>query len=271
MDTLSQYAIRGGAEGAKSMRLIAPLIAADTKALLDRVGLNNGLECLDIGCGSGEVTLELARRVRPDGHVKGGDIDETKLTLARTEAHLQGIDNVTFSPMDASDMHESGTYDIIYARFLLTHLANPSQTLGMLYQHLRPGGSIILEDIDFNGNVTFPDCPAFERYQALYCTCVKHRGGDPFIGIKLPSLLRKNHFTNVRMAAVQALGMEGDIKLIGAITMENIADALLHDGLASAPEINEIITELYAFADNPDTISGMPRIIQAWGYRPISE
>ena len=270
MDKLSHYVIRSGTEGVKRMRLIAPLIATDTNALLDRVGLNNGIECLDIGCGNGAVSLELARRVGPDGHVTGGDIDEIKLTMARTEAHLQGIDNVTFLPMNVRDLHDSSTYDVIYARFLLTHLASPSQTLAILYRHLRPGGSIILEDIDFKGNITYPDCPAFDRYQALYCACVKHRGGDPFIGMKLPSLLRQNHFTNVRMAAVQTLGMEGDIKLISAITMENIADTLLHDGLASALEIDEIITELYAFADNPDTIAGMPRVIQAWGYRPIT-
>ncbi|GAA4649882.1 methyltransferase domain-containing protein [Kistimonas scapharcae] len=271
MDNLSHYVIRSGTEGAKRMRLIAPLIATDTNALLDRVGLNNGLECLDIGCGNGAVSLELARRVGPDGHVTGGDIDDIKLTMARTEAHLQGIENVTFKHMDVRNMHENCCYDVIYARFLLTHLPSPSQALNVLYQHLSPGGSIILEDIDFKGNTSYPDCPALERYQALYCTCVKQRGGDPFIGIKLPSLLRQNHFTNIRMAAVQNLGMEGDIKLISAITMENIADSLLNDGLASTSEIDEIITELYAFANNPDTIAGMPRVIQAWGYRPINE
>ncbi|GFS20443.1 methyltransferase [Elysia marginata] len=271
MGSLSHYVISGGADGIHRMRLIAPLIAADTAALLDRVGLHNGLECLDIGCGGGDVSLEIARRVGPEGHVTGADIDESKLTMARTDAHLQGLDNITFTTMDIRTMREASCYDVVYARFLLTHLENPSKAIANLYQSLRPGGSIILEDIDFKGNITYPDCPAFERYQTLYCDCVKHRGGDPFIGPKLPSLLRKNRFSNIRMTAVQALGMDGDIKLISAITMKNIADTLLHDGLASAREINEIITELYAFADNPDTIAGMPRVIQAWGYRPINE
>ena len=271
MGDFTSYAIRGGAEGVKRMRLIAPLIAADTSALLDRVGIHCGLDCLDIGCGGGDVSLELARRVGPDGQVTGADIDETKLTMARTEAHLQGVDNVTFTPLDIRTLRETSCYDMVYARFLLTHLQDPAQAIANLYQSLRPGGSIILEDIDFKGNITYPECPAFERYQTLYCACVKRRGGDPFIGPKLPSLLRQNRFTNIRMAATQTLGMEGDIKLIAAITMENIADTVLNDGLASALEINEIITELYAFADNPDTIAGMPRVIQSWGYRPMEE
>jgi len=54
------------------------------------------------------------------------------------------------------------------------------------------------------------------------------------------------------------------------ITLENIADAILQDGLASRPKIDLLIRELYRFAENPRTVAGLPRIIQAWGRRPAS-
>jgi hypothetical protein len=49
--------------------------------------------------------------------------------------------------------------------------------------------------------------------------------------------------------------------------MENIAGAVLDDGLASQQEIDELVRELYDFAADPSTVAGMPRVVQAWGRR----
>jgi hypothetical protein len=62
--------------------------------------------------------------------------------------------------------------------------------------------------------------------------------------------------------------MRGEVKLIIAITMENIADAVLQHGLASREDIDELVRELYAFAQDPRTIAGTPRGVQSWGYWP---
>jgi hypothetical protein len=55
--------------------------------------------------------------------------------------------------------------------------------------------------------------------------------------------------------------------LINPITLENIADAILHDRLATRQEINALLQELYAFAADPRTVAGLARVIQAWGRR----
>jgi hypothetical protein len=49
--------------------------------------------------------------------------------------------------------------------------------------------------------------------------------------------------------------------------MERIADAVLEDGLATRAEIDEIVSELYAFAADPTTLAGAARVVQAWGRR----
>ena len=56
---------------------------SSTTTLFERLGIGDGMVCLDVGCGGGDVTLELARRVGPRGRVVGADIDETTLALAR--------------------------------------------------------------------------------------------------------------------------------------------------------------------------------------------
>jgi hypothetical protein len=60
---LKHYAIRGGIEGRERRRILARVMRASSTSLFDRLGLYDGLACLDVGCGGGDVTLELARRV----------------------------------------------------------------------------------------------------------------------------------------------------------------------------------------------------------------
>ena len=80
------YVIRGGVEGRERLRILARVMRPTTLRLFDRVGIDMGMVCLDLGCGGGDVTLDLAGLVGPGGKVVGWDIDETKLGLAQREA-----------------------------------------------------------------------------------------------------------------------------------------------------------------------------------------
>src|SRR5262249_45814284 len=85
------YAIRGGAAGRERLRILSRVMHASTTSLFDRFDINEGQLCLDIGCGGGDVTMELARRIGPRGKAVGADIDATQLNIARREADAQGI------------------------------------------------------------------------------------------------------------------------------------------------------------------------------------
>jgi ubiquinone/menaquinone biosynthesis C-methylase UbiE len=107
---------------------------------------NKGQLCLDVGCSGGDVTLELARRIGPCAKAVGADIDETQLDIARREAAAQGIRNVEFRLFDirAADEGIGSGFDVVYARFLLTHLDNPFSAIAAFYRYLWPGGLAIL-------------------------------------------------------------------------------------------------------------------------------
>ena len=265
MTTTIQYAIRGGVVGRERLRILARTLHAGTSALFDRLGVGVGMRCLDVGCGGGDVTLELARRVGPRGRVIGVDIDAAKLDLARREAAEQGIDNVEFSTLDIRNGEADTGFDLVYARFLLTHLADPASAIAAFGRALRPGGLLIVEDIDFKGSFAWPETAAFQRYRELYCAVVRRRGGDPDIGPRLPILLADSGFEQVDLHVVQPMAVQGEAKLINPITLENIADAIVQDDLASPQEIDALIEELYAFAADPRTVAGLARVIQAWG------
>jgi len=264
----SRYAIRGGIEGRERFKVLSRVMHSSTTALLERLGVGDGMACLDLGCGGGDVTLELGRRVGPHGRAVGADLDETKLDLARRESDEQRIRNVEFHLLDIQRQYVGSDFDVVYARFLLTHLDDPLRALAAMCRQLRPGGLAIVEDIDVSGCFTYPESEAFRRFLQLYCAVVQRRGGDPNIGPRLPILLTDGGFENVELTVVQPVGTIGEVKLVNPLTMENIADAVLQDGLASREEIAAVVQELYEFAENPRTVAGLPRVVQAWGRRP---
>lgn len=265
---MGQYTIRGGVPGRDRLRVLARTMWPTTANLLRWAGVGSGMTCLDAGCGGGDVTFELARLVGPGGRVVGFDIDDVKLELARDEAAQRGLTNVDFRRSDVGSFDAGEQFDAVYARFLLSHLRDPAAALASLRRAVRPGGVIMVEDIDVGGYFCHPDSPALWRYVELMAGSMRARGGDPTIGPRLPLLLREAALADVQVHVVQPAAMEGEAKLINPLTMENLVETVVADGLASRDEVHRIIDDMYAYARDPGTVVSLPRIVQAWGTRP---
>jgi 2-polyprenyl-3-methyl-5-hydroxy-6-metoxy-1,4-benzoquinol methylase len=109
------------------------------------------MRCVDLGCGSGEVTIEIARLVAPGGSVTGVDMDQVKLDLARQAAAARALGNLEFRRLNVGDWDKPGGYDAVYCRFLLQHLSQPVDLLRRMWAGVRLGGVLIVEDTDFDG------------------------------------------------------------------------------------------------------------------------
>lgn len=260
-----RYVIRGGIEGRERLRVLSGVMGPSTRALLATVGIPSGAACLDAGCGGGDVALELGRMAGPGGRVLGVDRDVVKIETARREAAEHGPSNVTFKVADVTTWEPEASFDVVYARFLLTHLSDPAGLLAVIRRHVRPGGRVIVEDVDFRGHFAEPDCPALRRFVELYTRSVRARGADANIGPRLPGLLRDAGFDDIQVGLAHHIALEGGIKLLTCITLENIADAVLADGLVTRTDLARTVDELYAFARDPHTVLAGPRVVQAWG------
>jgi hypothetical protein len=133
---------------------------------------------------------------------------------------------------------------------------------------LRPGGVVVVEDIDSTGHFSYPDHAAVRRYIELYVAVVQKRGGDPNIGLRLPGLLLDAGFERVQMNVVPPAGLEGEVKILNPMTLESIADAVIAEKLASRDEIDRLVAELYELARDQRVLMSSPRIVQTWGYHP---
>ena len=262
---MKHYAIAGGAEGKSRLKILAKAMQPYTKSFLQFLNITSGMSCLDLGCGGGDVTLELAKIVGETGRVIGLELDDTVVELTRQDFQRLGLTNVEFKVADALNLNAENRYDVAYTRFLLTHLSQPQQVIEKMKTAIKPDGLIAIEDIQFSGHFCYPNCPAFDRYLQLYQQVVIDKGGDPEIGVKLPGMLRQAGFKTVNLNVVQPTFMTGEGKLLAQITLEKIRLAILERGLSSAEEIDSIVAELKDFARNPQTVVSLPRIFQVWG------
>jgi len=260
------YVIRGGREGKRRLEVLGRIMWPTTFQLLTRNGVGPGMICLDMGCGGGDVTLGLARLVGPGGRVVGIDLDAVKLDAAREEAARESL-CVEFRQANIYQWHEERTYDCIYVRFLLTHLPDRHGALAVLRRALKPGGVLIVEDIDFNGSFSHPRCAAFEQYVDWYRQVVERRGGDADVGPKLYGLLLDAGLQSVRMALVHPFHIDQEEKALSLSTLINIAEAVEREGLAERAELEQAIAELSVFTEDPTTVLSLPRVFQAWGRR----
>jgi SAM-dependent methyltransferase len=259
------YLIRGGLEGRERLRVLGRVMRPTTLPLLERAGVTAGMHVLDVGCGGGDVTFDLASLVGLTGSALGIDVDATKIELAQADAAQVGVTNVEFRVGDLTDGLGEEQYDAIYVRFVLTHLRDPEAGVEVMRRALRRGGRLIVEDIDFRGSFCEPESRSFERYEEIYEESARRNGGDPWIGLRVPAMLTAAGFTRVQPNVVQPADLEGESKLMPALTLENIKAIAIRHGVATEEEIDPLVDALYALARDPRTYVANPRMVQVIG------
>jgi len=266
---VERYVLRGGQWGYERLELLARIRRPDTAEMFRTAGIRPGMRCLDLGCGGGEVTFDLARLVWPTGSVVGIDMDEAMLALARLAIPAQGVSNVEFVAADVTEWDDPDAYDVVYSRFLLQHLSSPVDMLRRMWRAVRAEGVIAVEDADFDGLFCDPGDSGFGFYQTMYPRVCALNGGDPTIGRKLFRYFGEAGIGEPELRLVQSFGTSGDsdTKALAVSTLEGSADAIVAAGLATADEVAAAIADMTAFASTTGTLVGDPRTFQVWATR----
>ena len=124
-------------------KVIDAQIAPLGERAMDRAGIAPGERVIDVGCGCGDTTIALARRVGPAGLVLGIDISAPMLERAAETARAEGLANVRFENADAQTHRlPPGAFDVVYSRFGIMFFADPVAAFANLRAALRPGGRL---------------------------------------------------------------------------------------------------------------------------------
>ena len=157
--------------------------------------LSPDAKVLDVGCGPGTITVDLADRV-PQGHVTG--IDSAKEIVDQASELVGGRANLDFAVGDVYALdYPDGAFDVVHAHQVLQHLGDPVAALREMRRVVRPGGLIAARDVDYGAMDWYPDFPALESWQALYLAVARGNGGDPRAGRRLQAYAREAGLTDV--------------------------------------------------------------------------
>ena len=148
---------------------------------LEQLGVAPGWSCLEVGAGNGSVSHWLAQKVGPTGHVVASDIDTRFLDrLALPNLEVRRLD-VTRDPLGDG-------YDLVCARALLHHIPQRIDVLGRLFEAVRPGGVILIEEPDFHPALA-TDSLALRGFWEGFLAWAANQGIDYFVGRRIAALL----------------------------------------------------------------------------------
>lgn len=138
---------------------------------------------LDLGCGPGTITADLAALV-PLGSVVGVDSIEKILEQARSLAESRGLTNLTYETGDANKLRfEDGEFDIVFCHQLIQHVKDPIGILREMKRLAKPGGGIVaVREADYASFVWHPCPPELDRWGELYQQVARKNGGEPNAG-----------------------------------------------------------------------------------------
>lgn len=161
------------------------------RSLLAHLPLGTGRRALDIGCGVQGWLRLLSEWVGRDGEVVGSDIADNFLAAAQSFVEQERLSDVTLVHDDLFNSRLSPqSFDLVHARFMLGPLGRAAEQLASYRRLVKPGGWIVLEDVDAASWRLHPSTPSAERLIQLIAEVFQTVGGNLYVGRELPSLLR---------------------------------------------------------------------------------
>lgn len=181
--TNSLYLLAGQESELERLRLQSRVWEPAGRHLLDEIGVDGtGAHVLDVGCGAMSWLRLLSNWVGPDGQVVGTDIDDEMLTASDAFVAEEGLRNVALIKDDifTTDL-EPGSFDLVHARFQLS-LGRPADQMASFVRLVRPGGTVVVEDVNPGSWQHVPQAPALHEIVSLIRQVFTQFGvGDPSV------------------------------------------------------------------------------------------
>ena len=214
-----------------------------------------GARVLDVGCGPGTITADMASMgVDVIGIDAAADVVEKAKELG-VDARVGDAYALDFA---------DGSFDVVHSHQTLQHLARPVDALREFRRVVRPDGVVGVRDVDYAGTIVFPETEGLALWAALYQKVHRSNGGEPDTGRRLKSWARAAGFTRVEVTtSVWTFATDEDRAWWGGMWADRVlqsafAGDALGKGLATQAELQLISDAWRAWAADPDGFMAMP-------------
>jgi ubiquinone/menaquinone biosynthesis C-methylase UbiE len=152
------------------------------------------MHILDVGCGPGTITVDLATRV-PKGQAIGLEDAPEVLEQARATAAEHKVENVRFVVGDVTSLpYPDHTFDVVHAHQVLQHVPNPVKALSEMRRVTKRDGIVAVRECDFSAMAWYPEMDSLSDWQQLHLRVARSKGGEPDAGRRLVAWARQAGF-----------------------------------------------------------------------------
>ena len=228
--------------------------------------LRPGLALLDIGCGPGTITADLAELVAP-GQAIGLDASAEVIAQAEAYAANRGITNLRCEVGDLFSLsYDDATFDVVHAHQVLQHLVDPGAALLEMRRVLRPGGVAAVRDSDYGAFVWAPAAGALDRWMELYLAVTARNRHNARIGPSLLGLAHAAGFDDVEVSSTCWTFADPESRhwwgglWADRVRLSRFAEQAVEYGLSTTEELEEIAQAFLRWADAPDGVFVVPHV-----------
>jgi SAM-dependent methyltransferase len=217
-----------------------------------------GASVLDVGCGPGTITVDIAERVAP-GRVVGMDASTEIVEQAAERARERGLTNVEFVVGNAYALDfPDGTFDVVHAHQVLQHVARPVDVLREMRRVRTANGVVAARDVDWGGTMWHPELSGLQKWISVSDQVHRANGGEARAGRKLKAWAREAGFTQVAASAsIWCFESDEDRAWWGTSWSQRtlhsqFAKDALGGGFATEQDLHEISDAWLEYVENPD-------------------
>jgi ubiquinone/menaquinone biosynthesis C-methylase UbiE len=271
MTEIDQYVLGYRQAEQERLQQQARQLAHESNWLFDQTGVARGARVVEIGCGPHGCLELLAERVGPSGRVVGVERSEDAVALARKLVSERGLANVEVLEGDArSTGLPRASFDLATARLVLVNVPQPEQIVAEAAALVRAGGWVAFHEADYVSHVCDPPLDAWTRLVELLESYSEQNGIDPFIGRKLPRLLRDAGLVEIRVNPIVHIYPPGHGRRSILLDFaENLSERILAQKLVGERELTDMKAALGRHLANPDTLVVSHLFFQAWGRKAM--
>jgi ubiquinone/menaquinone biosynthesis C-methylase UbiE len=210
-----------------------------TQRLLKDCGIEKGMRVLDVGCGSGDVSVMVSELVGDSGEVVGFDISENAVTAARNTVNDKQISTVKVIQADVNELPDNiGVFDAVIGRRVLMYLSDSTQSINRLLPYLKTKGKMIFQESDcMASSFHAGPMPLHAKVQSWIWDTVAKEGGNIHIGRQLYSLM-KSAGLRIMLTRAEAILHTSESGSDFGWAAKAMAPRMISQGVVTAEEMN---------------------------------
>ena len=270
MTDAEQYVL--GYRHVEQERLVlqARQLAHESTTLFDEIGVGAGWHVVELGCGPQGCLDLLGERVGPSGSVVGIERSQEAVDLARQMLEKRHLSHVRVHCRDARACGlDRAAFDLVTARLVLVNVPEPEQIVAEAVSLVRPGGCVAFHEADWLGHVCDPPSDDWDAIVEMFVAYSRRNGIDPFVGRKLPRLLRQAGLVDIQVTPLLHVYPPGhERRTILLDFAENVTERLVEQGFADAQRMADLKDGLRQHLADPNTLVVSHLFFQSWGRRP---